>query len=92
MLEQIDYTFKPGMCQPVPVRIWFLKIVSLRMCVCMCVCVCVSPPLKLLITGGVIWTPYDWLNKFYGSYMAVVVGIVNGHGLGIVMSCRNSTS
>ena len=23
-----------------------------------------------------IYTPYDWLNKFYGFYMAAVVGIV----------------
>ena len=27
--------------------------------------------------------PYDWLNKFYSCYMATVVGIVNGCGLGI---------
>ena len=26
---------------------------------------------------------YDWLNKFYSCYMATVVGIVDGHGLGI---------
>ena len=49
----------------------------------MCVCVFVCPPLRLLITSGVIWTPYDWLNKFYSCYMATVVIIINGHGLGI---------
>ena len=26
-----------------PVRAWFLKITSVRMCVCVCVCVCVHP-------------------------------------------------
>ena len=48
----------------------------------MCVCL----PLRLLIISGVIWTPYDnqlRLNKFCSCYMAIVVGIVNGHGLGI---------
>ena len=54
---------------------------------CVCVCVCVSLPSRLLITSGVIWAPYDWLNKFYSCYMATVVVIVNGHGLGIG-TCR----
>ena len=49
----------------------------------MCVCVCVCPPPRLLITSGMIWTPYDWLNKFYSCYMAIVVVIVNRRGLGI---------
>ena len=43
-------------------------------------------PLKLLITSGVMWhdmNSYDWLNKFYSYYMATVVVIVNGCGLGI---------
>ena len=31
------------------------------MCVCLCVCVC--PPLRLLITHGMIWTQYDWLAR-----------------------------
>ena len=31
------------------------------------------------MTSGVIWTSYDWLNKFYRCYMATVVVIVNGH-------------
>ena len=53
---------------------WFLRIASVRECLYACVCVC--PPLRLLITGGVIWTPYDWSNKFYGSYMAPVVDIL----------------
>ena len=47
---------------------------------CACLCVCVG---RLLITSDVIWTPYNWLNKFYSCYMANVVGIINGHSLGI---------
>ena len=31
--------------------------------------------------SGVIWTPYNWLNKFYSCYMAIVAVIVNGCGL-----------
>ena len=64
---------------------------SVRVCVCVCVCVracvrpcvraCVHPPLRLLITSGVIWTPYDWLNKIYSFYMAAVVIIDDGRGL-----------
>ena len=50
------------------------------MCVCVCVCMCVCPPPRLIITSGVIWTPCDWLNKFYSCYMATVVVIVNGRG------------
>ena len=38
-------------------RAWFLKIVSVRMSVCVCVCVC--PPLRLLITSGVMWHDMD---------------------------------
>ena len=45
-------------------------------------CVCVCPPPRQLISSGMIWTPYDWLNKFYSCYMAIVI-IVNGCGLGI---------
>ena len=36
---------------------------------------------RLLITSGMIWIPYDWLNKFCSCFMAIVVVIVNGHGL-----------
>ena len=50
---------------------------------CVYVCVFVCPPPRLLITSGVIWTLYDWLNKFYSCYMATAVVIVNGCGLGI---------
>ena len=50
----------------------------------MCVCLCECLLLKLLITSGMMWMSYDWLNKFCSCYMATVVVIVNGHGLGIV--------
>ena len=47
---------------------------------------CVCPLPRLLITSGMMWhdiDPYDWLNKFYGFYMAAVVGIGSGHDLSI---------
>ena len=56
------------------------------MCTCLCVCLC--PPPRLLITSGVIWTLYDWLNKFYRCYMAIIVGIVDGCGLDIETCCE----
>ena len=43
---------------------------------------CVSAP-RQLITSGVIWTSYDWLNKLYSFYVAALVGIVSRHGLSI---------
>ena len=70
-----------------PVRAWFLKIVSVRTSVCVFVCVC--PPPRPLITSGVIWTPYDWLNKFYSFYMAAEVVTGSGCGLRIKAHCGN---
>ena len=59
--------------------------VCVRACVCACMRVCVALPPRLLITSGVILISYDWLNKLYSGYMAIVivVSIINGHGLGI---------
>ena len=54
--------------------------VCVCVCECVCVCVCVSTP-RLLITSDVMWTPYDWSNKFHGFYMAAVVDINSGHGV-----------
>ena len=70
---------------PLPRKGWFLEIdpVRERLYACVRVCVCVCPRPRLLITSGVIYTSYDRLNKFYSCYMATVVVIVNGHGLGI---------
>ena len=50
-----------------------------------CMCVCVSAP-RLLITSGMMCCdidPYDWLNKFYGFYVAAVVGIDSGCDISI---------
>ena len=51
-------------------------------------CLHVCPPPRLLITSGVMWhdiDPIQLLNKFYSCYMAIVVVIGNGRGLGIDM-------
>ena len=63
--------------------VWFLKLFlcgHLQVCLCVCVCVyvCVCPPSKLLITSGVIWTPYDWLNKGYGFLWQLLLLSVMG--------------
>ena len=55
----------------------------LYVCIYMCVCVFVCPPPRLLITSGVIWNSYDWLNKFYSCYTADIVFIDDGRGLRI---------
>ena len=51
---------------------------SCNVCMYVCVCVCVSAP-SLLITNGMIWTPYNWLNKFYSLIwqlqLLLVVGV-----------------
>ena len=47
----------------------------------MSVCVCPCP--RLLITSSMICSPYDWLNKSYSCYIAIVVSIVNGCGISI---------
>ena len=52
-------------------------------CVCVYLRVCVCPPPMVLITSGMIETQYNWLNKFYSCYMAIVVVIIKGCGLGI---------
>ena len=41
---------------------------------------------------GVIWTPYDWLNKFYSCYMAAIVVIDGGCGLRVAAHCRNQSN
>ena len=69
--------FKPGMRRPQNISC------ADHQYVCVCVWMCVCPPPRLLNTIGVIWTPYDWLNKFYSCYMAIAVVVINEHGLGI---------
>ena len=66
------------------------RCVCAGVCVLVCVCVCVSPHPRLLITSAVIWTPHDWLNKFYNCFMTIVVVIVNGRSLGIDARRRHS--
>ena len=53
----------------------------------MCVSVCLPP--RLLISSGMIWTPYDWLNKFYSCNMAAVVDVISRGGLSIEESRTN---
>ena len=66
---------------------------SVHTTVCVCVCVClffvrvyVCLPLRLLITNGIIWTPYDWLHKFY---IAAIVGIISRCSINIDVLCEN---
>ena len=69
-------------------RAWFLKIDPVQIVgMHVCVCVCLHP--RLLITSGMIWTSYDWLNKFYSCYMATIVIIVIGRGISIDTRCRH---
>ena len=69
-----------------PVHAWFLKINP----VCkVCVCVSVYPPPRLVITSGLIWTLYDWLNKFYSFCIVAIVGIISRRDLIIEAHCRN---
>ena len=56
-------------------------------CVCVCVRVClrVCAPEAINNYSSVMWCdidPYDWLNKFYGFYMAVVVAGLHLRGGG----------
>ena len=53
------------------------------------VCLCLPPTLRLVITSGVIWTPYDWLKRFYSFCMAAIISIVSRHGLRNEVLCRN---
>ena len=64
-------------------RAWFLKIDPVRIVgMRACVCVCARP--RLLITSGVVWPDMDLIRLVKKCYMATVVAIVNGRGLGIV--------
>ena len=47
-----------------------------------CVYVCLSVP-EAINNNGMIWTPYDWLNKGYSFHMAAVVVIGDRYGLRI---------
>ena len=51
----------------------------------LCIHVYVHP----LLTSGVIWSPDDWLNKFYNIYVGALVSIILRHGLSIDMHHEN---
>ena len=72
--------FKPGARRPRAPG--FLKLILCRLSVCVLACVCVCPRPRLLITSGVMWRDID-LIWFYSCYIATVVVIINGRGLGI---------
>ena len=62
------------------------------MCVCVCVSVFVCQPPMLLITSGVMWRDMDpmrLVKQVLQLYMATVVIIVNGRGLGIGTRCTH---
>ena len=52
-------------------------------------CVCASAPKASKITSGMIWTPYNWLSKFYSFYMVAIIGIISRRGLTIEACHRN---
>ena len=74
-----------GWCVPGFLNLFLCRRLYICVHAGVCVCLCVCPPPRLSITNGVIWTPYDWLNKFYSLYVPTVVSIINGCGLGIDM-------
>ena len=85
MNHDMHWLVKPGGCWPQAGAPGFLEFLYAQMYVCTCAYVCVSAP-RLLITSDVMWCdidPYALLNKFYGFYMATVVGIISGHALSI---------
>ena len=56
------------------------------------VAMCMSLLLRILITCGVMWTLYDWLNKLYSFYIAVTVCIIGRHGLRNEADHRNQSN
>ena len=80
-------------CMRVCMRVCMCVCMCVYVCVCVCmyvfVCACMCPPPRLpVLPSGVIWAPYDRLNKFCSLYMAAVVGIISGHYLSIETCCR----
>ena len=66
----------------------FLK---LFLCGRLYVCVCMSTP-EAINTSGMMWHdmyPIRLIKQVYSCYMATVVVMVNGHGLGIGTCCRH---
>ena len=40
-------------------------------------------------SGNTVWRLYDWLTKYYGFYIAAVVGIISGRGISVHMRRGN---
>ena len=80
MISDIDNVVKLALAGHRPCTPGFLKLL-LCGCPYVCLCLCLLP--RLQTTSGVIWTPYDWVNKFYSIYMAATIVISSGCGLGI---------
>ena len=59
------------------------------MCVSACVHACVYLLSRLVITNGMIWTQYDWLNEFFSFYMTATVNIISRCGLTIEVHRTN---
>ena len=72
---------------------WLLSIaLPDGVCVGVCVCACICVPTGVLMTGGVIWTLYDWLNNLYNFCIAAVVSIVSRCGFSIDAHSRNQSN
>ena len=54
----------------------------------MFVCLHVFAP-EAVRTVGMVWTPYDFKNKFYSFYVATVVSIISRCGLSIDVHHKN---
>ena len=83
-------------------EIAFVQEVGMHFCVCvyvcvfvyvsMCVFVCVFCLLLSTRLSGIVWTQYDWVNKFYNFYMSAVVDVVSRCGSSIDAHHRNQPS
>ena len=77
--QRTRFLVKPGGTCLVSYNCFF----SVNVYMCMHVCMCVCPPPRLLITSGTICISYDWVNKFYSFYIAVVISIISGRVVSI---------
>ena len=61
---------------------WHVSFIEFDFVYDMCIYLCLPP--RLLIISGMIWTPHDWLNKFYNFYMAAVVSSLVGMAFALI--------
>ena len=66
-----DYCFFKPSTPAISQRAWLLEIDFISDDVC------VSPSLRPVIISSKIWSPCDWLNKFYSFHMAAIVDIIS---------------